>query len=387
MADITRLRIGLVCMGIFGFYVLFVFSFIDGYFQKLFDFVSRRRFTDEITTFEDGFTGMESIDLFLGFVVCFFWPIVDGNSPWLSLSNIPFAGQTAALLLIAMIEDLRKGNKGKLVPSCLLFGAAIQGMGVGIASPIYHYLFLTYSGVTDYPNGASIEIEDRIALEAIPFGVFCGYILVVAAMALPGPSVVTMEQKKYAVLAYIFYPACTHLMHQVFRTLFRIWNVEGNRSQDIKSQLHTTRRVYASALIIATFSHIYTISISLSAYILPDFVTSELATELSPWHLFLPKNPLDVGFRVKDIFEGVHIFMQWDYLLGSAASVVTAAAVRDCSSIDLNSTLSVLRWLHMGELPDIILRSLCLGPIGAAVTYMWERDEYVLRNLSKAKSS
>ena len=61
------------------------------------------------------YTGIEAIDDQLAVLVTFFWPIVDGNTPALSLFCIQFEGGFVAVWSMFMIEGMRAGNKGRLI--------------------------------------------------------------------------------------------------------------------------------------------------------------------------------------------------------------------------------------------------------------------------------
>lgn len=62
------------------------------------------------TSIGGGFTGVWAVDAVIGGLVSFFWPILDGKTPYLSLSNTAFGGQFVATYILAFIEEMRSGN-------------------------------------------------------------------------------------------------------------------------------------------------------------------------------------------------------------------------------------------------------------------------------------
>ena len=67
------------------------------------------------TLYNPAITGVEGLDDFLGTLVQFFWPCIDGSSPSTSLQSYLFMSQFVPFLLMWMVEGFRSGNKGKAV--------------------------------------------------------------------------------------------------------------------------------------------------------------------------------------------------------------------------------------------------------------------------------
>ena len=67
------------------------------------------------TLYNGKITTVAPIDDFVGVLIQFFWPCVDGNDPGLSLLSFLFGGQATSFVAISLLDALRAGNKGKLV--------------------------------------------------------------------------------------------------------------------------------------------------------------------------------------------------------------------------------------------------------------------------------
>lgn len=65
--------------------------------------------------YDPSITGVAALDDFLGTLVQFFWPCVDGSAPGLTLQTAMFGGQILSFLVIWLVEGHRNGNKGKFV--------------------------------------------------------------------------------------------------------------------------------------------------------------------------------------------------------------------------------------------------------------------------------
>lgn len=100
----------------FGFYALWAFSFSNG----LFDYIpetAKTLFPDSTTPAT--LTGLTALDEQLKVLVSFFWPVIDGSSPDVSLHAMNFMFQATTMWLLLMVEGLRHGNNWKLVSLCV----------------------------------------------------------------------------------------------------------------------------------------------------------------------------------------------------------------------------------------------------------------------------
>jgi hypothetical protein len=102
----------LVLTSAFGFYALWGFSTSNGLFEYIPE-MAKTLFSgskDPATL-----TGLTALDEQLKVMVSFFWPVIDGSSPEISLHAANFLFQAATLWLLLMVEGLRRGNDWKVV--------------------------------------------------------------------------------------------------------------------------------------------------------------------------------------------------------------------------------------------------------------------------------
>ena len=60
-------------------------------------------------------TGIAAIDSQLVFMLHFFWPVVNGAEPAISLLISQFGGELFGVWSLVMLEGIRAGNRGKVI--------------------------------------------------------------------------------------------------------------------------------------------------------------------------------------------------------------------------------------------------------------------------------
>ena len=105
-------RLTLLLLSAFGFYALWGFSTSNGLFEHTAE-SSKILFSN--TTRSAALTGIDALDKQLKVLISFFWPVIDGSRPDVSLHAMNFAFQGVAMWLLLVVEGLRFGNKGRAV--------------------------------------------------------------------------------------------------------------------------------------------------------------------------------------------------------------------------------------------------------------------------------
>ena len=122
----------------------------------------------------------------------------------------------------------------------------------------------------------------------------------------------------------------------------------------------------------AGISHVATLAVSFAAWLSPGIFNPQVASTLAPLGLLLPPNPLDRITTVDSFLQGATWFLQWDYTMVSVAYMVWSLTLRYAS-------MSSQRRADSLALPklalSVLLRVTLFGPIGAALSLVWERDE------------
>ena len=104
------------------------------------------------------------------------------------------------------------------------------------------------------------------------------------------------------------------------------------------------------------------------AHLFPVLFSRTYLPQLQPAQVFLPVNPFNTHTHAKTLADGALWFLQWDFYTGVAATLVWAMTLLRGSTGGKLSASTILK---------TALLTLCLGPAGAAVAAVWERDERV----------
>jgi hypothetical protein len=109
---LTVIKFTLLLTSAFGFFALWGFSKSNGLFQYIPDMAETLFSNSEESS---TLTGLTALDEQLRLLVSFFWPVLDGTRPDLSLHAMNFLFQGAAMWLVVVVEGLRRGNDWKVV--------------------------------------------------------------------------------------------------------------------------------------------------------------------------------------------------------------------------------------------------------------------------------
>lgn len=232
-------------------------------------------------------------------------------------------------------------------------------VGLAIMAPLYLFLHFLTSRTATAPSKANVAVDPNAA-KAVGFGVFVGYILPTIFMSFPHPSLLSTDTKVLSVVFWQGVPLWASVCAYVASTALG----QSATSQSPSNLPSALRAVYASSIVIATATHVATFAMS-----------AHLSDTWSGIFAFvIPPNPFNTGVRISSFLEGATWFLQWDYTMMSLAYMVWAIGIR--------YGVEVPRSSHQFEtLGEITLRSmaklLVMGPIGAALSLVWERDQVV----------
>jgi len=113
MATLTKVT--LLSFSLIGAVMLHGISTKSGFYDQIEDY-KRKLVLSDGSSYNPKITGIAALDDgFLGIIVQFFYPCVDGQNPGLSLLSFLFAGQGTAFLAMTFLDAFRSGNKGKLI--------------------------------------------------------------------------------------------------------------------------------------------------------------------------------------------------------------------------------------------------------------------------------
>lgn len=356
---------------LFGFavYSIHVFSDNNGLFRLVEHFADNKVLPGSGEPLRTVYTGVEPVDRLLSVLTVFFIPVVDGSNPSLFLHSVTFTGAFGSAWVLVVLEAWRKGNSSKLFSLPSIFGVAAQVVTFAVSTPLYLGLQLLTSDTSSQPTAKNIAIP-RAVVNAIPVVFILAYQVPSFAMLIPAPEVVTFDQKQILVALWQPWPVYVSILLTIVSLLF-----SGSTSDNSPFKLRKSlRAAYTFALTNAALNHVIAWTISLATVAKPEFFNENYLHSLHPAQVFTPYNPFTNGeLKVKDIGDGVHIFLQWDFLAGTSAVLLWAVAVNAFARCKIQGKVC---W--SGLLFKTVTSTLLTGPVGAAVQLVWERDELVL---------
>ncbi|KXT01108.1 hypothetical protein AC578_10901 [Pseudocercospora eumusae] len=349
----------------FGIYTLHSISRTNGLFPQLTEACKAKTFTDSTTAWP---TWLQNSPELAGFLVNFFWPLATGSHIAGALNSLAFVGNSFAMWIVTMIEAGRGGTRGGMISYITIYGLLFQLAGIGIIGPAYLSLNLSLSPIPSDPKIPNLAIPDLAYLRAIPYALLTGFVLPTLAVALPYPNLICKDTKIAALLFWQAFPLWTWISTEVFKRV--VFATELALPADVKKkQLPLLRNAYGLGLILAASTHVAVLSISLGSSMAPTLFRARVTRDLKLASIFLPTFATE---EIASVGEGGLRFLQWDYAIISLSQIVWAVA--QTSKVDREGL-----GFSVGNVwVDAALRSVVFGPLGAALTLVWERDEVVL---------
>ncbi|KAJ5677218.1 uncharacterized protein N7477_002851 [Penicillium maclennaniae] len=370
----------LFSLSAFALYAIFYFSYVNGLHALGHDAIDSGKLPGVNAPLRTHFTGVEAIDRILTLLTVFFYPTLDGQSPTLLLHSIGFSGTFGAAWTLVVLESWRKGNAGTIVAFPAIFGLAAQLMTFAFAAPLICGLQLACSITASRPGADNIRIP-RVVLVVLPAIFAVGFMLPTQAMVLPTPDVISVDMKQIAIAIWQPWPAYVSILTTVAYYVLSPFFVD-----DQRASLSSSRWVYAFAFANASLSHLVSWIVSLATVMAPGLFNDRFLDPLHPSKVFSIPLPWS-GLKVDTVADGVHVFLRWDYIIGSAGVLLWALTLY---------TVAHRRILNFVSWPTLLLKvgllTALTGPAGAAVELMWERDELVFREtdttlVSRSKKS
>ncbi|KAF7194968.1 Epoxide hydrolase ascI [Pseudocercospora fuligena] len=368
MSSYKFLLAGLVPLGV---YTLHSISRTNGLFPQLTEACEAKILTDSATTWP---TWLQKSPELAGFLVSFFWPLATGAHVTGAFNSLAFVGNSFAMWIVTMIEAGRGGTRGSVISYITIYGLLFQLGGIGVIGPAYLALNLYLSPIPSDPKPSNIAISDLAYLRAVPYALLTGFVLPTLAVALPYPSIISMDTKIAALVFWQAFPLWTSISTYLFKAFFP---TELALPADGKKQLPLLRKAYGLGLVLATTSHIAVVSLSMGSIVAPALFRAGVLDDLKLASIFLPTFSME---KIASVGEGGLKFLQWDYAIISLSQIIWAVA--QTSKVDRKGLgFSVGNgWI------DAALRSAVFGPLGAALTLVWERDEIVLGETAVKKA-
>ncbi|KAJ5091995.1 hypothetical protein NUU61_006865 [Penicillium alfredii] len=354
-------------------YAIFYFSYTNGLHEMAHKALESGKLPGTNEPLRTVYTGFEPVDHLLAVLTTFFYPSLDGQNPTLLLHSIGFSGTFGAAWTLVVLEAWRKGNAGTIVAYPLLFGLIAQVMTFAFATPLICGLQLGRSITARRPHADNIRIP-RAVLAALPLIFIIAFMVPTHLMVLPAPAVLSVDLKQIAIAIWQPWPAYVSILATLAYFILAPFFPNNHRAS-----MSSLRWVYAFAFTNAALTHLVSWILSLATVLVPFLFEDRFLDALHPSKVFAIPLPWS-GLRVDSVGDGVHVFLRWDYLIGSAGVLVWALALHTVAHKQILSTVS-----YTGLLIKVALLSLVAGPTGAAVELIWERDELVFNETGNTR--
>lgn len=257
----------------------------------------------------------------------------------------------------------------------MIFGLSAQTLTFAFAAPLYCALQLTTSITSTSPTATNIHIPKTI-LTTLPLIFTVSYIIPSALMVLPISSTITTDLKQLFIALWQPFPAYISILLTLSHTLFSPFTSTPKSTQK-NHNLSSLRFIYAFAFFNTLVPHLVTLTVSLSTILAPAILSQEYRTSLHPSIVFgIPTPWTSPIIQVASVGDGVHAFLRWDYLIGSAGMVAWAWRLYgNAVRMDKGGAMGWCEWVSL--VARVGLLGVVAGPVGAAVVLVWGRDEMV----------
>lgn len=260
-----------------------------------------------------------------------------------------------------------------------VFGFIAQTCTFALSTTLYGCLHLRRSVTVVNPTPQNISVSPAV-LRAIPFIFLVGYQLPTILTILRAPERISIDLKQIFIAIWQPWPIYVSILAGAVHYITSLFtSPETNATKANQTQLTLLRRVYAFAFAHTAITHILGWTVSLATVLAPVLFNPKFIPILHPARVFRPTFPfLATDLRIESVGQGVHIFLQWDFLIGSLGTLVWAmglwAAAQKKYNLEWRNSSTVL---GLGLFVKVALLMLVAGPVAAAVELMWERDELV----------
>ena len=253
----------------------------------------------------------------------------------------------------------------------MVFGLACQVFTFAFSTPLYAGVQLASSITASRPNAQNIRVP-RAILKSIPLIFLVGYTVPSTLLIIPAPEKISVDLKQIFIAIWQPWPAYISILTTVVYVLFSPFTKNDTNIEGGLATLKSLRFVYAFAFANAALAHIIIHTISITAAVAPFLFQEKFAAALHPCKVFATAMPW-VPLKVDNIGDGVHIFLRWDYLIGSAGVFLWALTLYVNAHKALQRSIC---WCDL--LTKVGLLVVLTGPVGAAVELVWKRDELVI---------
>lgn len=197
---------------------------------------------------------------------------------------------------------------------------------------------------------------DAAWVSQIPAALLVGYVLPSVLMALPVPEAIDFDRKQIFIAAWQIFPVFVGAAAFILSTLAGSTGVAG-------PSVEATRKTYKRLLLLAGAIHFGVIVVAAAPGIWTLLTGLPVQGPIDFKLMFIPTSSIDPPM-VSTMWEGTLVLLQWDVYVSSAAALLWISYLSE----------SFVTAFGLG-----LARSLVVGPWGAVLWAVWDRDEVALQ--------
>lgn len=253
-----------------------------------------------------------------------------------------------------------------------IFGLTAQALTFAFATPLYCAVQVHTSVTAGKPSAQNLRIPNSV-LRVLPFAFVLGMLVPSSLMLLPVSETITPDVKQILIAIWQPWPAYVAILLRFAHTALPPTGQEEDSPQSTAKGRRSLRYAYAFAFANTAIPHIVTLTVSLATVAAPAIFDPKYREALHPLNVFHTPLPwTSPVVQVTTVGEGVHGFLRWDYLIGTAGVLVWAISLYRTAHRFVYGRVD-----NIGLLLKTAWLTVLAGPVGAAVELMWERDELV----------
>ncbi|KID59319.1 Citreoviridin biosynthesis protein D [Metarhizium brunneum] len=363
-------------IAITGFFALLAFPITDGFFGAMILQAHNQKIGANHSHFDTALTNWTLFDDLTNALTLFFYDLVDASSADITLLMVPFGGSAMGVWLLGMIESNRKGNKGRLPAFYTTMAMLGQLAGLGFISPIFYAMSLREQRASWHGSDVTVAPE---ALYTIPISIFLGMAGPTALAALPAPSVLSINQKVNLVRLWEMFPFLVYLVHLALTPLAR-WILERSGQRD-SHRRQRLQFVYSIGFLWSAAPYWYWLAMVFSASAFPFAFAPKITKAWNFRHMLRLTNPFLLGSPLPPIPTAEFWFLQWDFWLIGVSCFVWALSLR------LETPKLDALYLKGGIVVEALAYAIALGPVGAAIVLIWQRDMLLIKDDDRCKQA
>ncbi|KAI4193941.1 MAG: hypothetical protein LQ350_008062 [Teloschistes chrysophthalmus] len=367
------------------------------------------------------YTGLPPVDGFIRAFHVLIYPAIDGTWPGLCMSAWEFSGMFSVTWIVASLEGLRAGNRGKLI-STVIAGTLAQSLTYSTIMPVYLGLHvLTSPTALSSPSPLAQDFFiDPPALAAWAPAYALAYMLPTFLVALPAPKYFSWTTRQNIMAWWELYP----IPFKIFQILLARYMFDKTTGAFIfptsssappsssssavsksssssttttasrkKTTLHLLQNFYLFAIAFSTVTHLITLTLTISPLLFPSLFSSTVvsalhstpsATSLRPTSVLIPSSPFS-SVKVTTAGEGLWRLLVWNASISSIAPLIWGLLmVRNAFVVKAAGERSTGGAGGEGDgawiwfVVKVIGISAVAGPGSGVAWCLWERDTVVL---------